>query len=530
MMNEEEKLSNIINSRFSEEEFPFDEENWEKAEKLIDDLRKNKKRRRWAFIFFVGLVCGISISIPFIINTDSENKLTENKTIKRTKMPLTDKNKKSEIKANEKQEEKRNSVAPPQNTNTEKPVKTNPTENKAVENKKAVISSSGDKKENKPNKNNSSPHIAVVKKEKSAPIVSPSITKNENINKSVSNNSVTVIKEEKSNPIVPAEIVKEEKTNVIMKSKNKNENSASFDNSVSAKKEIPVTVAPIPPVKTEENKTKEVAPQTNNGIVTTENPKSGKDTVTNQPKTITENISPLVIDTASKPIIPIVATTKDTAKKKTDSTAKANVWALSVAGGVSYHERTSLLNPIVGVEITKSVSRKWKIGSGLYYTHLTLSGIDSPVRTFSTNNYDFGCKSTLTEIAITKLQYAMLNVFTEFNINSKNSLVIGANVFYLFTVENTITTFNHVTVGGAQKSNTQIQFTSGYLTGLSPYDVGLTCGYRRKIFRKLDAGLYANYGLISIINNNYAGASNFSALTLKNYSLQLVLKYNLLKK
>ena len=58
-MSEEENFEEKIRQKLSEEEFPFDESNWEKAEDMIDTSRKRKKRLRFIIIFFLGIAGGI---------------------------------------------------------------------------------------------------------------------------------------------------------------------------------------------------------------------------------------------------------------------------------------------------------------------------------------------------------------------------------------------------------------------------------------------------------------------------------------
>ena len=66
-MNESEnKFDDIIRSKFSGQQFPFDEENWEKAEEMIEAKRANSKRKHWAIIYFFGFLSGILLMLPFV--------------------------------------------------------------------------------------------------------------------------------------------------------------------------------------------------------------------------------------------------------------------------------------------------------------------------------------------------------------------------------------------------------------------------------------------------------------------------------
>ncbi|MBI3509578.1 MAG: outer membrane beta-barrel protein [Bacteroidetes bacterium] len=58
MKNNLDKWEETLSSKFTEPDFPFDEENWERAEELLDSRLKKDKRKKWMFIYFSGLLCG----------------------------------------------------------------------------------------------------------------------------------------------------------------------------------------------------------------------------------------------------------------------------------------------------------------------------------------------------------------------------------------------------------------------------------------------------------------------------------------
>lgn len=60
-MNEYEKYEELIRQKFAEKEFIFNEENWEKAEKMIDSAKKSKMIFRWSSIFLIGVITGSCI-------------------------------------------------------------------------------------------------------------------------------------------------------------------------------------------------------------------------------------------------------------------------------------------------------------------------------------------------------------------------------------------------------------------------------------------------------------------------------------
>ena len=89
MMNEEEKFDELLSSKLSERDFPFDELNWDEAERLIIQQEKKEKTTRFAFIFSAGLSAGVLIMLPFMMNTHASLPKPYRLIIQRsTKIPL----------------------------------------------------------------------------------------------------------------------------------------------------------------------------------------------------------------------------------------------------------------------------------------------------------------------------------------------------------------------------------------------------------------------------------------------------------
>ncbi len=74
MMEQEENFDDLIRQKFDEKEFVFNEENWEKAEKKIDSVRRLSKISLWTSIFIIGLIIGVGLSILYIKNSKEDTK------------------------------------------------------------------------------------------------------------------------------------------------------------------------------------------------------------------------------------------------------------------------------------------------------------------------------------------------------------------------------------------------------------------------------------------------------------------------
>lgn len=72
-MNQEENFDDLIRQKFDEKEFVFNDENWEKAEKKIDAVRRLSKIYLWTSIFIVGLIIGVGLTLLLVGNKKSEN-------------------------------------------------------------------------------------------------------------------------------------------------------------------------------------------------------------------------------------------------------------------------------------------------------------------------------------------------------------------------------------------------------------------------------------------------------------------------
>ena len=76
-MNEEEKFDELLSSKLSERDFPFDELNWDEAESLLIQQEKRAKFTRVALTFAAGLAAGacaparLRKSVAILANTNA---------------------------------------------------------------------------------------------------------------------------------------------------------------------------------------------------------------------------------------------------------------------------------------------------------------------------------------------------------------------------------------------------------------------------------------------------------------------------
>src|SRR4051812_44623467 len=88
MMEDQNKFDEILRGKFSSEHFPFDEENWERAEEIMESHRKAKTLRKTAVIFLVGLIAGVAIMLPFVKNDAGSERMISQSAVKTEKPSL----------------------------------------------------------------------------------------------------------------------------------------------------------------------------------------------------------------------------------------------------------------------------------------------------------------------------------------------------------------------------------------------------------------------------------------------------------
>jgi hypothetical protein len=397
---------------------------------------------------------------------------------------------------------------------------------------------------------------SIIKNEKKIAdlkTINQSTTASVHLNKKNNANSIKTIplivkKKEDKDSIKSMVTAVNKNASVIVKNKKKETKDSTKSNSVAVNKNAVVAVKPVTAVTTKEKETKSTktpkikeekgeAKETKSNVKPILNAKK-TDEVVKPNENIVSNInttSDLVDSIKVAPVkkdsiaATIVIAKKDSLPKeevkpivKPDSTNKPqSAWIFSLEAGINgFLSGGKGLSPIAGVTITKSLNEKWEIGTGAYYTYIpTYTGVS----TFTTAaNYDFGYTFKLTELVTQKLHYAAVPLFVKYNFNKNNSVIAGANFYYLFNSSNLITTYD-ISYAGIQNKVTQK--ASGYFSSFSPYDIGLMGGYKRKINKKCGVALYVNYGLMSLQKTQTISTTNIH----NNISGQLLFTYKLFK-
>ncbi len=492
-MSYDDDFNDLIKQKFQNRKFEFDENKWDKVEELIEaGERENKRRLRFwmAVPALILLTVGLGVLIYFNspVKNNAQQQIAEVKT------------QNNNLDLNNTANSVKPAVAEDSNASTDSANKNvNPlvSEEKInPETKTEIVSSKINKTETK----------AVVT-EKNISVkenTGNNISKTEMKNNSSSIKSKIISRKQKSqNNFNPQNNTIHQNGNAIVEMKSKKNGEV---------KQPIINLEEKPESGNNQTEIITLLNQTPSTEINTDNLKivpiaSGTEITSNVPKK--DSVSTAVVNQS---------VTAQVAKPIVDAITS---WHFSLGAGVNYATDFSI-NPIAGFEVSKAFSPLFELGTGLYYTYLsTLSG---NVKTFTLNtSYDFGYSSELSEIKTDKLHYMVLPIYTRFNINAKNSIIFGANIFYMFTTSNKVT---NCTESYSVRRNSSTSDQYGYSSGFNNLDAGIMLGYKLKLFAHLGVQLSFNYGLTDIKKDTYyTNESKFD----RNISGQLMLTYNLFK-
>ena len=479
MSTEQENFDDLLKSKLSEAEFAFNEANWDKAETLIIAADKKRKRRRIAFIFFIGLFLGIGMMIPFV---DFGNKIdVKNRSVAGNKY-LSNENKtevgndnmikdvSGEIKTVPKNNIKEEEIKVENNVKSESGVAVIKKADIKPENKNAEIAII--KKKTSPENNGNDYVVSETKKNKSSEIAKTKTKQGrseaeENSNKqlALSEKGKTVSNEVKKDDLKPD-------------SENKNQNSNLEGNTVIAQK----------------TDTESVLASTKNNVV--------NDTTF----TLKDSVVKVKFDS-------VISITKDSnlaSKPGFFVRVKRLIYGsqgfiFGFDAGASYAlgwknnttKEANGFNALFGVNVTHFFTKKWSACLGLQYNslaHLSYSN-------YASNNmqFGFGYNQTKTSITPTILYYVAVPVKLQYWFNDKNSLSIGVNALYLLNTNSKVETETH---GDFGSPTTNVTTKIGYRDGLATWDVQPALAYKYCFMKGFSINAEIYYGLIDIKNNN----------------------------
>ncbi len=565
-MEQDDKFDDLIRQKFAENEFIFNEENWAKAEKKIDTVRRLRKIYLWTSIFIVGIFIGIGLML--LLSREGKN---ENTKINTKLNPKKDNQIEilSSVKSdNEKalspaisskqvvntvsQVEKENSLPPStgiksNDISTENPDKAEQSiANKTVDPNKQIIKNgiqelkqpvgvkakkaeNSGKTEKKRIQNNKSPLLTEFAESGKSDDKSKSnatkelIVKNEpKINSTVIASSQLETKSQINNeeaPItqnIPEEKIKNEvQTTAQVVDKKEDTKSNSF-NSVSQKSENknakPEESVSVP----DQTKKTEIK---GDAETTPELPVETQKLVSDSAK-LTSDSSIVSKQNILTPPPPIPSGLASATFFSIDAGTNLEI-------GWKYEDATEAggFNPVLGLGITHYFNQKWSFNSGVQYG--SIGYLKASKKSFSDVTYGFGSTTIDTIIDTRFLHYAVAPLLFQYSFNDKNTISFGGSISYLLNSKSKLsiktTTVTAVTIDSNEVNSSEKSETGYYANAFNNWDASLAFGYRRRISQKFNVSAIANFGLLDIKNNSFFSREVFE----RNIGMKITLTYNL---
>lgn len=584
MMNQEDNFDDLIRQKFDEKEFVFNDENWEKAEKKIDAVRRLRKIYLWSSIFIVGLIIGIALTFLFVEKVNNENSKNsseinpqKNNKAEIVKIETTDMNKsgiaitannQNEHTVSPKEEEKENPVVEKSSS------KTDDHQNTAADNHGQELSDENSQNIslaslNRVNKETTATKTISTKKEtnsstsvttgvsnKSAKIV---VAKTESPNKKIHENNLktseqpvnVISKKVKNNSIVRVEELQKNTSAPLLTESTQpseaNDKSQSVGTEGLIKKNETISNPAVNRTTQAENNSQKNKSDASLTQIIPEG-KSNNDPLPNT--TLSTQNSDLKNDSTANfvkttDILQQLAT--EIVKQKSDSALQINLAApppvapgglasatfFSVDAGTNieigwkYADATEAqgFNPVLGLGITHYFNQKWSLYSGVQYGSIAYLKVSK--KSFSDVTYGFGSTSIDTVIDTKMLHYAVVPIMCQYSLNDKNTISIGGSISYLVNSKSKVS-INTTTVTAMATDSNGVSSTAKselgyYANAFNKWDASIAFGYRRRISQKFNVVAIANFGLADIKNNEFFTRETYE----RNIGIKIVLSYSL---
>jgi hypothetical protein len=490
MNQEQDKFDDIFRSKFSEQEFPFSEENWDKAEAMLDSKRKKRNFWRIAAIFLIGLSAGIALMLPFV-NTDKKK---GNDKIVVQVVPKQKQKEEVQVVTKKVLEEK--------NIPEEKLLSAE-TEKVSVPKEEQTLSLKEEEKNTVPMivrempvKENIEGTKEPVKVEKE-PIA---VLSNDNIQEKV------IVK--KNDQEVKQEVVKQEVAE--------------------QKKTVKTQIDTTPAVQSQETQDPVVLVGMNVKSDSSSDKKINalQNKIDSLSQVIAlafakDNLSP---KKDSSVVIPPAVPESTSTPAPAQSEVKANIFSIDAGTtytfGWHYSDTTEArgFNPVVGFGFTHLFDTHWSVQTGIQYG--SVAHLAASTKTYTTATLDFGMNGSDSTIETRWIHYAVVPLFLNYHFNNKNSIGIGGSVSYLVNTTSDLVTSTYSDFKDPEQTTKR---SYGYTQGFKPWNASLALAYRRKITDKFSVSAEVHYGLMDIKDNAFFSKQK----TERNSGVKLIVRYDI---
>jgi hypothetical protein len=176
-----------------------------------------------------------------------------------------------------------------------------------------------------------------------------------------------------------------------------------------------------------------------------------------------------------------------------------------------------------GIYYQRTFSKRFDLGLSVLYSSRGALNFD---KTITNTNYGFGVESDETTISPQTLHYLNVPLHIRFNISQRSHIIIGAAYYQLLATTFKVT---HTIESSFASTLTSSEKQTGEHKGFRKNDVAAFIGYELTLFDRMNAGLQFSYGFYDNTVNGYNGGFNGADSFDRNISLQLQLKYDLIR-
>jgi hypothetical protein len=178
-------------------------------------------------------------------------------------------------------------------------------------------------------------------------------------------------------------------------------------------------------------------------------------------------------------------------------------------------------NPIGGINYIFNFNPKFSFITGILYT--SVGNINNADYTSKRVKYNFGEEIDYTTISAKNMYYLTVPFKFLYRFKTKNAIGLGLNASYLLDVNSNVSTynkrFNTLSEAVVTKSN-------GYKGGFNKYDLQFSLFYRRRLLEKLSIHSEFNLGLLDVKKDKYFRPAQFE----RNTGFRLTLVYDIFNK
>jgi len=467
-MNEEEKFDELLSSKLAEREFPFNELNWDEAERLIIKQEKRRKSLRFLFVFSAGIIAGIALMLPFVFSNHAPiaNAIVSTSLVV-TKKPLT-----SSV-ASLAAEPKKN-ISDKSNNSRPVPIVANTSSTTNKPNTvHAVVAPAVRQAKSVPYQQQ--PSIATYKE----PEATVQIT-NVNLLPVIINSIPSLIELPPIDTIYKVTVMPSEVSHALGENERQSQ-------SIS---ELEATNSKVPKTSS----TDSVASKFKKDST------SIKDTNLHSLSTST----PLISVPFSRPI---------------------NSVSIYAGGGYSMgwkdngEREGNGLTPFGGLSFTHYFIRKISVSVGIGYSQI--NNLKNTYNSSSTQ-YDFGTNANIITITPQTIYYLVLPFSIQYGLNDKNRIGVGCDYLRMLTTDATVTEYQQNNFGETISTSKK---EKGYTQGISNSDFQIILSYNRMLTSRFGINVEYYYGLVYIENSSFPNLNQYN----KESGFRLVLSYLLIK-